>query len=115
MPTDPAAAIEALPVGGVFHGSGCYITGGIVITKPVTIDGGTYNDPVDTYTGRGSVLPIIRVKDTSYVTIENVVLNGANTVGGFHLAWSARQASTSWRVPTSTSSMSPPTTLSATE
>jgi hypothetical protein len=81
---DPAPAIEALPVGGVFHGSGCYTTAGIVITKPVTIDGGTYNDPVDTYTGRGSVLPIIRVKDTSYVTIENVVLNGANTVGGFH-------------------------------
>ena len=81
---DPAAAIEALPSGGVFHGSGCYETSGILVTKPVTIDGGTYDDPVDTNTGPGSVLPIIRVKNTTDVTIENVVLNGSNYVGGFH-------------------------------
>jgi hypothetical protein len=81
---DPAATIEALPVGGVFHGSGCYETAGILITKPVTIDGGTYNDPVDTNTGPGSVMPIIRIKNTMDVTIENVVLNGTNVVGGYH-------------------------------
>ena len=80
---DPAAAIEALPSGGVFHGSGCYVTTGIKITKPVTIDGGTYNDPVHTNTGSG-VMPIIRVKNTTDVTIENVVLNGTNELGGYH-------------------------------
>jgi hypothetical protein len=68
----------------VFHGSGCYVTTGILITKPVTIDGGTYNDPVDTSTGPGTVFPIIRVKNTTDVTIENVVLNGTNSIGGYH-------------------------------
>ena len=82
--SDPAAAIEALPSGGVFHGSGCYVTSGILIAKPVTIDGGTYNDPVDIKTGPRSVFPIIRVKNTTDVTIENVVLNGANDAGGYH-------------------------------
>jgi hypothetical protein len=81
---DPAAAIAALPSGGVFHGSGCYVTTGILITKPVTIDGGTYNDPVNSSTGPGSVFPIIRVKNTTDVTIEDVVLNGTNYPGGYH-------------------------------
>ena len=81
---DPAAAIAALPPGGVFNGSGCYVTDGILVTKPVTINGGTYDDPVNENTGRSTVLPIIRVKDTSDVIIENVGLNGANLDGGFH-------------------------------
>ncbi len=39
---DPAPAIAALPPGGEFVGTGCYLTSGILITKPVTIDGGVY-------------------------------------------------------------------------
>ncbi len=68
----------------MFNGSGCYVTSGIRITKPVTINGGSYDDPVDASTGKGSVLPIIRIKNTTDVTIENVVLNGANFRGGYH-------------------------------
>ncbi len=43
---NPAARIAALPAGATFTGTGCYKTTGIRITKPITIDGGTYNDPV---------------------------------------------------------------------
>ncbi len=68
----------------MFHGSGCYLTTGIEITKPVTIDGGTYNDTVSESNGPKSVSPIIRVKNTSNVTIENVVLNGTDLTGGYH-------------------------------
>ena len=81
---DPASAIAALPPGGVFDGSGCYVTNGILITKPVTINGGTYHDPVNQNTGRGTVLPIIRVKNTDDVTIENVSLDGTNRKGNYH-------------------------------
>jgi len=68
----------------VFHGSGCYDTSGIDITRPVTIDGGTYYDGTSSRPPDGPVLPIIRIKDTTDVTIENVALQGANTDGGFH-------------------------------
>jgi hypothetical protein len=93
---DPAAAIAALPAGGVFNGSGCYKTAGILITKPVTINGGTYNDHVnaeskDALHAEGAtdnVEPIFRIKDTSNVTISNVVLNGLNFGGGYRgLPW----------------------------
>ncbi|MGH9080268.1 MAG: hypothetical protein ACRDYE_09400 [Acidimicrobiales bacterium] len=39
---------------------------------------------MDTKSGDRSVKPIIRIEDTSNVTIENVVLAGANGGGGFH-------------------------------
>lgn len=81
---DPAAAIAALPPGGVFVGTGCYETSGILITKPVVIDGGVYRDQVDDKTGKGTVHPIIRVADASDVTIENVELIGADATGSFH-------------------------------
>ena len=81
---DPAPAIAALPPGGVFHGSGCYFTSGILITRPVTIDGGVFVDPVTAKESGVPVLPIIRIKDTSYVTIEHVVLDGTDTTGSFH-------------------------------
>jgi hypothetical protein len=81
---DPAPAIAALPPGGTFRGTGCYVTNGILITKPVVIDGGVYHDHVDTNSGDGTVHPIIRVKDTMDVTIRNVALIGANNEGGFH-------------------------------
>jgi hypothetical protein len=60
------------------------VTSGILITKPVVIDGGVYHDHVSTNGGDGTVHPIIRVKDTKDVTIENVDLVGANTDGGYH-------------------------------
>jgi hypothetical protein len=65
---DPAAHIAALPAGATFIGSGCYATRGIELTKPITINGGTYDDPVN----------------TDDVTIENVTANGQNTAGGYH-------------------------------
>lgn len=82
---DPASAIAALPAGGVFNGSGCYsVPNGILITRSVTIDGGTYDDPSTTAPTVGhGVQPIIRIKDTANVTVENVKLVGAN-VGGYH-------------------------------
>src|SRR6202011_6071120 len=83
---DPAAAIAALPSGGVFNGSGCYKTAGILITKPVTIDGGTFIDPVVTELTHGydGIEPIIRIKDTSGVTVQNVTVTGLNSDGGYH-------------------------------
>ena len=68
----------------MFDGSGCYLTTGITISQPITINGGVYNDPVNTNTGDETVHPIIRIKDTSQVTIENASLVGANPGGGFH-------------------------------
>jgi hypothetical protein len=68
----------------VFVGSGCYQTSGILITKPVTLEGGEYRDSVHTNTGDGTVHPIIRVKDTHNVTIENAVLIGAHTDENLH-------------------------------
>jgi hypothetical protein len=65
-------------------GSGCYLTSGILITKPVTIEGGEYRDPVHTNTGDDTVHPIIRIKDTQNVTIENVVLIGSHRDENFH-------------------------------
>jgi hypothetical protein len=81
---DPAATIEALPAGAIFHGSGCYVTDGILIDQPVTIDGGTYEDPVNVAPASGPVRPIIRIRDTTDVTVENVKLIGSNVRGGFH-------------------------------
>jgi hypothetical protein len=84
---DPSAAIAALPVGGVFHGSGCYtVPDGILVTKPVTIDGGTYRDPSTTVPADGTaVQPIVRIKDTADVVLEDATLIGSN-VGGYHAA-----------------------------
>lgn len=76
---DPAAAITATPAGGVWQGSGCYTTNGLLLNKPITLNGGTFNDPGNA----GALKPIIRVKDTYGVTVENVSLNGVNP-GGFH-------------------------------
>lgn len=79
--SDPAAIIAALPPHAIFDGQGnCYTTHGITLTKPVTINGGTYNDPLTTPTG---LRPIFQVHDTTGVTIENVNVTGVNP-GGYH-------------------------------
>jgi hypothetical protein len=69
----------------VFIGSGCYtVPDGLLVTKPVTIDGGTYLDPSTTApAGGGAVQPIVRIKDTADVVLENATLVGSN-VGGYH-------------------------------
>jgi hypothetical protein len=79
---DPAADIAALPAGATFTGSGCYSTLGIDLTKPITINGGTYNDPVTVGAG-APVHPVFKVAETSGVTIENVTINGQNAAGGY--------------------------------
>ena len=80
----------------MFNGSGCYRTDGIKITKPVTINGGTYtnranaesNDAASDQWAKGSVKPYFLIMNTAYVTISNVVVNGLNREGGYHgLPW----------------------------
>jgi hypothetical protein len=81
---DPAAKIAKLVPGSTFHGSGCYTTSGILVTQDnVTIDGGTYNDPA-ALGATDRVLPIIKVKDATGDTVENVTLTGTNLAGGYH-------------------------------
>lgn len=83
--SDPAAQIAALPAGSTFNGTGnCYTTEGLTLTKPVVINGGTFNDPDVRGDTSAPFNPIITIKQTSGVTVENVTLNGTNTAGGYH-------------------------------
>lgn len=82
---DPATQIAALPAGATFNGTGnCYTTEGITVTKSVTINGGTYNDPDVLGNTSAPFNPIIKIKGASGVTVENVTLTGTNTGGGYH-------------------------------
>ena len=89
---DPGAVIAALPLGGTFHGHGCYaVPNGLKITRPVTIDGGIYIDtnttlPPFTHHGAPQLTPIIDVVSTGHVTLKNLVVQGTNMDGGFHPA-----------------------------
>jgi hypothetical protein len=81
--------LASLPAGSTFYGSGCYLVpDGITITRPITIDGGTYEDLATGATEgpgqRSRVQPIIHIVDTQDVTIENVNLVGAHTDTSFH-------------------------------
>jgi hypothetical protein len=81
--------LDNLPAGSTFYGSGCYLVpDGITITRPITIDGGTYEDLATGVTAgpgqRSRVQPIIHIVDTHDVTIENVNLVGAHTDTSFH-------------------------------
>ncbi len=81
---DPSATIAALPAGGTFAGSGCYLVpNGLLLTKPVTIDGGTYVDPSTTIPTRGAFQPVILVNSTSDVTLEHLGVVGGNPSGAF--------------------------------
>lgn len=78
---DPSAQIAA---GGVWNGNGqCYTTTGILVTHPVTIENATFEDPTVTQPSGSATQPIIRVKATNNVTIQNVTVQGQGT-GGFH-------------------------------
>ncbi len=84
-----ATYLASLPAGATFHGSGCYLVPeGITINRPITIDGGTYEDLSDVATQAGGqhlrVQPVIHILDTHDVTIENAALVGAHSDTSFH-------------------------------
>jgi hypothetical protein len=83
-----ATHLANLPSGAIFHGSGCYsVPNGIKLTKPVTIDGGTYDDPSTTKpTGKGydGMKPVFEIYDTKDVTLENLHVVGSNPTGVYH-------------------------------
>ena len=83
--------INSLPTGSVFQSSttACYLVpDGILLSKPITIIGGTFYDPlVERLTNvrpYGALHPIIFIKNTSHVTLSGVSVLGANTNGGYH-------------------------------
>jgi hypothetical protein len=81
---DPSAEIAALPPGGTFVGSGCYLVpNGILLTKPVTLDGGTYVDPSATKLARSPIAPVIQVSATSDVVLEHLVVEGGDPSGRY--------------------------------
>lgn len=84
---DPAAAIAALPPGGVFHGTGCYVTHGIRITRAdITIDGGRYVNPATKHGARHDGLglkPLIQIANTRDTKVENVALVGGDANGSY--------------------------------
>ena len=80
---DPSAVIAALPSGGTFHGSGCYsVPNGLHLTKPITIDGGSYVDS-STVPGPHGLSPVIAVRATHDVTLENLSVTGGNPTGAY--------------------------------
>ena len=85
--SDPAAAIAALPPGGVFHGTGCYVTGGIRITRAdITINGGKYVNPATKHGARNHGLglkPLIQIANTRDTKVENVTLVGGDAKGSY--------------------------------
>ena len=81
---DPSPAIAALPPGGTLIGVGCYVVpNGLVVTKPVTIDGGTYIDPTSVKVPRVPFGPVILVEGTSDVSLENLHVIGGNPSGRY--------------------------------
>lgn len=84
---DPSSAIAALPPGAVFNGNGACFTlrNGLEITTPdVTVENATFNDRLRGERSDGGVKPIVRIKDSSGVTLSNLVLNGRNLTGRYH-------------------------------
>jgi hypothetical protein len=78
---NPAAAIEALPTGGVWNGGGgCFTTdaNGIVITQAVTVENATIND---TATKTQYPKPIVRIRGGSNIVLSNLQLNGIGQSG----------------------------------
>ena len=97
--TDVSAALDAylaaLPSGAVFSSppGACYLVNeGIRITHPIVLFGGELKDDGSVVPPRQpgkeapSLHPIILIKDTSGVTIDDMSLVGANPGGGYHAA-----------------------------
>ncbi|MGO8872098.1 MAG: hypothetical protein ACLQPH_11980 [Acidimicrobiales bacterium] len=89
------AYLAALPSGAVFSSppGACYLVNeGIRITHPIVLFGGELKDDGSVVPPRQpgkeapSLHPIILIKDTSGVTIDDMSLVGANPGGGYHAA-----------------------------
>ncbi len=80
---NPSAAIAGR---GVWDGGGkCYnVRDGLTISVPVTVENATFYDPRSRPPHKGSVHPIIRIKDTSEVRLSSLTLVGTNTTGDYH-------------------------------
>ena len=83
------AYLASLPSRSVFTSppGACYLVNeGVQITHPVSLDGGTFRDDSTTHPAAnlGELRPVIRIFDTTGVTLSNLTAVGANTVGAFH-------------------------------
>lgn len=92
--SDPSAAIEALPYGGVWNGGGkCYIVSnaGIVIDQPLTVENAEFINPqkrTKDVPKHDFIHPFIRVGPTSDVTLQNLSMTGENATASYHgLPW----------------------------
>jgi hypothetical protein len=84
--------LDSLPDGSVFRSSttACYLVPtGIRLTHPITLVGGTFFDPTNVRSTSNGIVynglkPIILIKDTTKVTLEQVNVLGVNTAGDYH-------------------------------
>lgn len=81
--------LDSLPPGATFSSSpsACYlINDGLKIVQPLSIIGGTFRDDSITRdtTGWETIKPIIKILDTTGVTLSDLLIEGANTPGSFH-------------------------------
>jgi hypothetical protein len=80
------AYLAALPSGATFDAppGACYLVDeGVIVSHPLTIVGGTYRDQSTTRptTGYQVLHPVIRIIDTSDVTLSHLSVFGADTTG----------------------------------
>lgn len=82
--------LDSLPAGSTFTSSvtACYLVpDGILLTRPITLVGGTFYDPTTTRapgTVYSALKPIILIKDTAHVALTDISVLGANTTGVYH-------------------------------
>jgi hypothetical protein len=82
------AYLAALPSGATFDAppGACYLVDeGLIVSHPLTIVGGTYRDQSTTRptTGYQVLHPVIRILDTSDVTLSHLSISGADTTGAY--------------------------------
>jgi hypothetical protein len=83
------AYLDSLPSGATFTSpsSACYLVNeGLKIIQPLSIVGGTFRNgsTTKTPTGYAGLKPVIKILDTSNVTLTNLLLEGANPTGAYH-------------------------------
>ncbi len=83
------AYLDSLPPGATFASppSACYLVNeGLKIIQPLTIMGGTFRNDSTTRstTGYGGLKPVIKVYDTTHVTLAGLLIEGANLTGTYH-------------------------------
>jgi hypothetical protein len=81
-------SVATIESGGTFHLAGCtyVVPYGVRLTNPTVIDGGTWQDPTAAVPTTGGVKPVIDVRFTKGVTIENATVTGGNSSDGKNLA-----------------------------